>query len=556
LQIAFSESIFHLGGGVKTILLSVLLLPLSLAAQTQITEEAYTPDRSAANLNETILNTSNVATSNFGKLFSYTVDASIFAQPLYVPNVAIAGAGTHNVVYVATMANSIYALDADTSQPALWYENFGLGVTTQTETNIPLYGIMSTPYIDLPNFRMYFVTYTTESGADVYRLHVLDIRSGVELMPSTVISGTSSGATFDPAIQMQRPGLAFANGQIIIAFGSFGDYYTWHGWIFSYNNTLTQTGAICTTPTAIGGGLWASGRAPVVDSSGNIYFQTGNGIYDGTSNYADSFIKLNTSLNGQNGLTLADWFTPSDYASLDAVDEDLGSSGPLMIPGTTTLAGAGKEGAIYLVNSGNMGHEITGNSQIIQTFSDGGTGFFSGGVFSGGAFYNRSGSPTYYLWPNDFPLQAYEFNGATLNQTPIAHSAFPAQASSYAASLAVSANGNTAGTGIVWAAMPDTAGDRAGNEDAAILMALDAGSLNELWNSSTKTTDSPGLWAKFRSPVVTNGKVYVGSIAAASGPPATLSVYGISCSVEVTNVFVKLTPGAPPAPAVLILSVN
>jgi hypothetical protein len=545
---------------VKTLLLSVLFLPLSFAAQTQITEEAYTPDRSAANLNETILNTSDVSTSYFGKLFTYTVDASIFAQPLYVPNVSIAG-GTHNVIYVATMANSIYAFDADTNQPALWHENFGPGVTTQTETNIPLYGIMGTPYIDLPNFRMYFVTSTTENAADVYRLHVLDIRSGAELLPSAVISGSSSGVTFDPSIQMQRPGLAFANGKIIIAFGSYGDYYTWHGWIFAYDNTLTQTGALCTTPTGIGGGLWASGRAPVVDSSGNIYFQTGNGDYDGVSNFGDSFIKLNISQNGgqngQNGLSITDWFTPSDYSSLDAVDEDLGSSGPLMIPGTTTLAGAGKEGAIYLVNSGNMGHEISGNPQISQTFSDGGTGFFSGGVFSGGAFYNRSGSPAYYLWPNDFPLLEYEFNGATLNQTPIAQSSFPAQAGSYAGALAISANGSAAGSGIVWAAMPNIADDRGGNEAAGILIALDASSLNELWNSSTKSTDSPGLWAKFCPPVVTNGKVYVGSIAAASGTPAaTLSVYGISCAVEVTSVFVKLTPGAPPAPAVLILSVN
>jgi hypothetical protein len=535
---------------VKTILLSVLFLPLSLAAQTQITEEAYTPDRSAANLNETILNTSNVSTSYFGKLFSYTVDASIFAQPLYVPNVSIAGAGTHNVVYVATMANSIYALDADTSQPALWYENFGPGVTTQTETNIPLYGIMSTPYIDLPNFRMYFVTYTTENAADVYRLHVLDIRSGAELLPSTVISGSSLGVTFDPSIQMQRPGLAIANGKIIIAFGSYGDYYTWHGWIFAYDNTLTQTAALCTTPTGIGGGLWAGGRAPVVDSGGNIYFETGNGDYDGVTNFGDSFIKLTPALS------IVDWFTPSDFASLDAVDEDLGSSGPLMIPGTTTLIGAGKEGAIYLVNSGKMGHEVPNNTQIIQTFSDGGTGFFSGGVFNAGAFYNRSGSPAYYLWSNDFPLNAYQFNGSTLNQTPIAQSAFPGLSGSYSAALAISANGSAPGSGIVWASMPNQASDRAGNEDPGILRALDATSLNELWNSSEKSTDSPGLWPKFRSPVVTNGKVYIGSIAGVSGPAATLSIYGLSCPLEVTSVFVLLTPGAPPAPAVLVLSVN
>ncbi len=540
---------------IKLLVLVLTIVP-TVWAQTQVTEESYTPDRAAANLHETILNSSNVKTSSFGKLFSYRVDTSIFAQPLYVPNVPVSGQGNHNVVYVATMANTLYAFDADINQPALWSVNFGPGVGPHYQGDLPLYGIMSTPYIDGSTFRMYFVTATTENGADVYRLHVLDIRSGAELLPSVVISGSASGVTFDPSIQLQRPGLAMANGHIIIAFGSLGDFFSYHGWVFAYDTSLNRTAMLCITPTGTEGGIWMSGRAPVVDPNNNIYFETANGTYDGTANFGESFIKLT------NNLAITDWFTPSDFDALTAVDEDLGSSGPLMIPGTATLVGGGKEGIVYLVNTANMGKEWAGNGQIIQSFSNGGTGFFSGGIFNGGAFYNKANDPNYYIWSNSFALNAYHFNGATLSLPATAQSSFPGPAESYGASLAVSANGSTTGTGIVWAAMPNIAGLGEGNEDPGILRAFDATTLTELWNSSLKSSDSFGLWSKFRSPVVANGKVYVGSIAGVNGPQATLSVYGLICSSvpEVTNVFIELNVKAPPpktpGPKMLILSTN
>ena len=537
--------------------LFVLLLTISptLWAQTQVTEEAYTPDRAAANLHETILNPSNVNSASFGKLFSQTVDTSIFAQPLYVPNVPVPGKGNHNVVYVETMANSVYAFDADTNQPALWSINLGPGVGPHYQGDLPLYGIMSTPYIDVSSFRMYLVTSTTESGADVYRLHVLDIRSGTELLPSVVISGSSSGATFEPSVVMQRPGLALVNGEIIIAFGSLGDMFTYNGWIFAYNTSLNQSAVLCLTPTGSEGGIWMSGRAPVVDSRNNIYFETANGTYDGVSNFGESFIKLNTSL------AILDWFAPDDFASLNSVDEDLGSSGPLLIPGTSTLIGAGKEGIVYLVSTNNMGKEWAGNSQILQSFSNGGTGFFNGGVWNGGAFYNSTANPTYYLWANSLPLSAYPFNGTTLNVNGVTHSSLSGFSESYGASLAVSANGPTPGTGILWATMPNAAEERFSNENPGILMAFNAANLNELWNSSLNSGNSPGLWSKFRSPVVANGKVYLGSNAGVNGPQATLSVYGLTCASvpEVTNVFINLNvAGQPttPGPAILLLSAN
>lgn len=513
-------------------------------AQVSITTEGYDNSRTDANLSETVLNTSNVNVAQFGKLFSYSVDGSIYAQPLYVPNVTINGT-KHNVVYVATMNDVVYAFDADsnagTNAYPLWKVDFrnpaaGVGpVLSPGNIIADNIGIESTPVIDLATNTIYLVSYATESGQYVYRLHAMDITSGAEkfggpVVLSASVPGTglgSSGGTlaFSPGQQMQRTALGLANGMVFITFGAFGDLYTYHGWILTYNTqTLQQVRALCITPNGHNGSIWASGRGPVIDSNNNIYFMTGDGDYDGINEFGDSFLKFSTT-NGT-GFSLTDWFTPYDFLTLDADNEDIGSSGPLMIPGTSLIVGGGKAGNLYVVNTANMGHVWAGNSQIVQWFSLGSR------IFTGPAFYNRTtgSGPWLYIWPIQGYLTAYHFNGTNLDLAPISQNSYQAQKGSYGAALAVTANGSTPSTGIVWASMPAGPNEFDGGVVSGVVRAFDAGNLNaELWNTGMNASrDKPGLWQKFRSPLIVNGKLYVGSVTDVNhSVGATLSVYGL-----------------------------
>ena len=302
---------------------SLLLFPSLSTAQTSVTMERNDTSRTGANLNETILNTSNVNVSQFGKLYSYSVDASIYAQPLYVPNVEIPGQGvTYNVLYVATMNDSIYAFNADSNAVnggILWSANFtnpSAGVTAIPIANIVdsnalnivgNVGIESTPVIDLTSNTIYLVARTMEvSGSTtnyVARLHALDITTGAEKFGGPVViqgsvpgsgQGSSAGTlTFSPFFQNQRSGLALVNGLVVFSWASHEDLYDWHGWVMAYNaQTLAQTGIFCSTPNGENAGIWMGGRAPVVDSSGNVYYTTGNGDWDGVSSFGDSLVKF------------------------------------------------------------------------------------------------------------------------------------------------------------------------------------------------------------------------------------------------------------------------
>jgi len=518
--------------------------PRPARAQVSITTESYDNSRTVANLNETILNTSNVNVDQFGKLFSYQVDGAIYAQPLYVSNVTINGT-VHNVVYVATMNDVVYAFDADSNAGSnanpLWKVDFrnaaaGIGpILSPGNIIADNIGIESTPVIDPTTNTIYLVSYTTESGQYVYRLHAMDITSGAEKFGGPVVlsgsvpgtgDGSSSGTiTFDAAQHMQRTALGLANGMVFISFGAFGDLYTYHGWILTYNTqTLQQVGAVCITPNGHDGSIWASGRGPVIDSNNNIYFITGDGDYDGVNEFGDSFVKYGTT-NGT-GFSLTDWFTPDNFATLDSNNEDLGSSGPLMIPGTSLILGGGKGSNLYVVNTANMGHEWAGNSQIVQWWSVGGR------IFTGPAFYNRTtgAGPWLYIWPIRGYLTAYHFNGSSFDIAPASQNSYTSQPGSYSAGLAVTANGSTPGTGIVWASMPGGPNEYDGGVVSGIVRAFDASNLNsELWNSGMNSSrDNPGLWQKFRSPLVVNGKLYVGSVTDVNHSiGATLSVYGL-----------------------------
>ena len=334
------------------IALGVLLAgTVSVSVMAQVTAPAvlqrgYDPNVSGATLAETTLNTANVGPASFGHLFKLSLDANAYAQPLYVPNVAIPGLGTHNVLYVATMNDSIYAFDADAGGAPLWTVNLASFLSTvpvvwanfnfPPVSNAGNLGILSTPVIDPSTHIMYVVACTLENGTMAYRLHAIDITDGSEPYgPGVLIAGNRAGATFDARYLTQRSSLVLAKNQVIIAFGGMqsetGQPYT--GWVMSYDElTLQQSGSFNTVTANTGGGVWQSGRPPAVDGAGDVYVFVGNAEgsagYDGSSSFSESVVKLDPA----QGLALVDWFTPSKWSYLDSHDLDLSGSGPSVDP--------------------------------------------------------------------------------------------------------------------------------------------------------------------------------------------------------------------------------
>jgi hypothetical protein len=537
---------------------TVLLFLLAFVptwAQINITTERYDSSRTGANLNETVLTTSNVNSTQFGKLYSYVVDGSVQAQPLYVSNLAIPGQGSHSVLFVATMNDVLYAFDANsnaTNGGILWevdFRNIAAGVTPipivditndNTLNIVGNVGIESTPLIDLSSNTIYLVARTKEvSGTTtnyVARLHALDITTGAEKFGGPVViqgsiagkGGGSSGGTltFDPRIHNQRSSLALANGLVVFSWAAHEDLWAWHGWVFAYNaQTLQQSSIFCVAPNGQNGGLWMSGRAPVVDASGNLYYASGNGDWDGVTSFGDSVLKIGTT---GGALSLLDYFTPDDYATLQTSDLDLGSSGPLLIPGTNLLVHGGKESILYLMNISSLGYEQSGNNQIVQHFTTTGSEIHGGPVF-----WNRTTGlgPTLYIWPDDIRLQAYQFNGTTFNTNPISQSSIFAPAGSSGGVLTLSANGSTAGSGIVWSSMPFNENGEHGLHQG-VLRAFNADNLStELWDSQINASrDAMGIWPKYSPPTVANGRVYMASFPSDGVSSGAISVYGLLSS--------------------------
>ncbi len=497
-----------------------LLQALSAHAQPMpVLQRGYDANVSGANLNETTLNTSNVVPGSFGMVFTLSVNDNVYAQPLYVPALMINGT-SHNVVFVATMSDTLYAFDADVGGAPLWTLNLA---TFENATPVPVAqfaysgstniigndGILGTPVIDPSTNTMYLVALTEESGALVYRLHAVNIATGTPLTGSgVVISGSYSTMTFNPRNEWQRASLVLVGNNVVFGFGAFelestGNLYS--GWVMAYNkSTLQQTGIFATETVGNGGaGVWQSGRPPVVDSSGYVYVFTGNGYttgYDGVDNFSESVLKLNPA----SGLSLVDWFTPSAWATLDSGDLDLASSGPLLIPGTSLLAGGGKAGVFYLLNTGGLRHETANDSGAVQelTISQ---------MRGGPVYWNRStanGGPLLYTWGVSDALKSFAFNGSTLATTPSATGTVTNQI--YPGGiLTLSANGSTTGTAVLWANVT-TSGNAFNVVTPGALYAFDASNVaTELWNSNLRAADSLGNFAKLVPPLVANGRVYV-----------------------------------------------
>ena len=512
-----------------------LLAPAAFA-QTSILTQHYDNGRTGQNTGEVLLTATNVNSTTFGKLFSLPVDGYVFAQPLYVPALTIGGA-THNVVFVATEHDSVYAFDADNGGAPLWQVSLILnGGTTVPNGNVssgdivPEIGITGTPVIDPTSNTLYVVAKTLESGKYYLRLHALDITSGAEkfggpVVLTATVNGTGNGSsggklTFNPQWENQRPGLLLQNGFVYVGFAAHGDNGPWHGWILSYvAGTLAPAGAWCTSPNGGGSGLWAAGVGLAADSvgAGRIFVATGNGDFPVSGNvvptpapapsssvdFGDSIVQLALSATGT--ITPTDYFTPYNTASLDGSDTDLGSGGVLIPPDQSgtyqhVLIQTGKQGRIYMVNRDALtrdgSHYCNGCSsdpEVIGTL-DG-----VGGLWSVPAYWNGN---VYFAGTSDH-LKSYTLANGLLSQSPNSESAetigYPG------ATPVVSANGTT--NGIVWVAETHAYS----SNGPAVLRAFDATNVSSLLYASDLAGDTMGPAVKFVVPVVTNGKVYVGA---------------------------------------------
>ena len=483
-----------------------------LAADNSVLMNRYDRFATGANIHETVLNPSNVNDTSFGKLYSYYVDGAVYAQPLY----------RNGVLFVATMNDKVYAFDATKAGPPLWLRDLtnelaGVtpvpvsDITNRNDLNVVgNAGILGTPVIDEAQNALFLVARTKENGRYVQRLHKLDLGTGKDKLPPAVIEASvksssvdavSGDLRFDPRAGNQRPALAIAKGKVVIAWASHEDIQPYHGWVMAYDTaTLKQAGAFCVTPDGPEGGIWQSGRGPAIDAEGNIYFETGNGAWDGRRNFGTSVIKLAL---GAGGFIVEDYFTPHDWEALNDRDVDLGSTGPLLLPGTDLLLCGNKKGILYLIDSRHLGKITPADQGILQAVDVKG-----GRDLAGPAYWDGPAGPSIYLWTEaDFP-KAFRFDGHTLTPVPFAKGSTAAHGSP-GGSLTVSADGKKAGTGIVWATVTTRGSADHGNAPGT-LYAFDAETLKELWNSENKPKrDRLGTLVKFVPPTVINGRVYV-----------------------------------------------
>jgi uncharacterized protein YjdB len=484
--------------------------------------------RSGANLQETVLTPGNVNSGSFGKLYQFLLDGDPYAQPLYVSGLNING-GVHNVVFVATQHDSVYAFDADgkTLSP-LWKHSFidpANGVTTlkaPDDTGIvccpgPEIGITGTPVIDRGRNTLYVLVRTKESGNLFQRLQALDLSTGaikntVRVNPS--IPGTGDGGTtltFNNSHENQRSALVLSNGVVWIAWAGHSDLRPYHGWLIGYNaDSLDQVAVANVDPNGQGGGIWMSASGPAVDGAGNLVFTAGNGDFNpAKGNYGQSFLKVSPS--GQ----FVDYFTPYNWADENKTDTDIGGGGALIPPQQggahpNIALNAGKDNNIYVVDLDNMGKfNSANNGQIVQVVTN---------AFSPNSSDIFRGSPAYfngrvYFGALNDVLKAFSLSNGLLSTKPVAQGGtkfgFPG------ATPSISANGSA--NGIVWVI---------DNKGHGVLRAYDAATLKELYNSSSSRDDSGSNYCRFTVPTISNGKVFVGTLGS-SGTPARITVYGL-----------------------------
>ncbi len=494
-------------------MLSVMLVSSAIAQQPFLTSRGDAT-RSGANTNETMLTTSNVNSVSFGHLFSAPIDYQALAQPLYMPNVMIGGQ-SHNVVYVVTQSDSVYAFDADDGTQ-LWSASMLNGGVTASSKYLPCgtgqgfteEGIAGTPVIDSITNTMYLVAKTVFNGTVYHYLHALDITSGADLVAPVKIAATSTSlkghvTVFNSLHQKNRPGLLLQNGTLYMGFGSNGCNDSNSGWVLAYDVTnqqnIQQTGVFNTSPDIGLTSIWQTGNGLAADENGNLFVATAESVnYDvpaGGQSYSNSVLKLSPApwTTSPAQPQLADYFTPASVAYLNSHDQDVSSVGPLVLPDLEgsyphEVIASSKEGIVYVINRDEMGWYSAAGDNIIQEFAL----ITNGELMCSPAYWNGM----IYFIPDGAPLQAFQVSNGLW--TP---SAQTAKTLGGASSPAVSSNGNT--NGIVW-------------EISGTLNAYDAFSLKQLYASPTNLPKR----AHFATPTVANGKVYLAT-------QTTLEAYGL-----------------------------
>ena len=502
--------------------------PQSVAVLTQHNDNT----RSGWNDNETALTTSNVNVQQFGAVFTLPVDDQVYAQPLVVGHVSVGG-GSHNVVYIATVNNTLYAYDGDNGRP-YWQAGFtapGMRPPRNTDMtgacgggyqdfsgNI---GIVGTPVIDTTRGTMYFVARSTTGSTFVQYLHAVNIVDGNEIAGSpTQITATYSGngdgsvngvIAFDAQRQNQRQGLTLLNGIVYVTFSSHCDWGPYHGWILGYDAaTLQQRVVYNATPNGYAGGMWESGTGMAADAAGNLYVVTGNGTVgdsaDPTSptNRAESALKL-TPVGSTLGV--ASYFTPYDYQYLNDNDLDYGSMGGLLIPNSGYYLTGAKDGTLYLLNKDAMGGYLSSGNQVQQVVPLGGTA----NMHCQTAYFKGSAREFVYVWSENDPLRAIPFDRTSNLLAPQSQVLGPVGPTGQSgAVLSVSSNGSKDGTGIVWASYAFS-GDAEHAVSPGVLRAFAANDITqELWNNRQNVArDGAGNYAKFSAPTIANGHVYL-----------------------------------------------
>lgn len=504
-------------------------------ARAQVLTSQYDNSRTGATVHETALTPANVNPNRFGKLFSLKVDGAVYGQPLYFPGLDIPGKGKHNVVFVATEHDSVYAFDADGAGEPLWEVSFlnSEGVTTVSARDAacpfisPEVGITPTPAIDLEWGTLYVLARTKESqgmlssSRYVQKLHALALTTGVEKFGGPVeikasMPGRGDGSSggrldFDPLRELPRAALLLSKGKVILTWASSCDVGPYHGWVIAYDaHTLRQTAVFNTSPDAGQSGIWAGDAGPAADEDGNVFAATGNGAFDavrGGRDFGDTVLKLGLSADG---FTVSDYFTPFNEAQLNDNDDDLGSGGPVLLPGQPgkhprLLLVAGKGRTLYVVDRDRMGRYQAGSdSHAVQTFN------LMGSAFGAPAYWNGH----VYIAASDDFLRDFAVDQGLLKLRTVGNFRF----SDPGATPSVSANG--ANNGIVW-----TLTSKHWNEPdrrPAVLRAYDANDItHELYSSEQNgKRDRAGVGLRFVIPMVAGGRVYV----AAKGE---VDVYGL-----------------------------
>jgi hypothetical protein len=503
-----------LGAGSALTLALTLALPMS--GQVDVLTQHNDAARTGTNLHETTLTPASVNQQHFGMLFKHVVDDQVYSQPLVATHIRLDG-GTHDLVYITTVNNSVYAFDANDASATkpIWHVNFGTPANlnsaafgcTDMNGNI---GIVGTPVIDEAKTALYVVALTKVGDKFEQRLHALDLATGAELPNSPA---TIAAPDFDPLMQNQRPALFLNRGRVYIGYASHCDKGPYHGFLLAYDAaTLKQTGVFNTSPGGEGASIWQSGQAPATDANGNIYIVTGNGSWNGTTQWSESFLKLDPDL------TLLDWFTPTNHFQLDKDDNDLDSSGATLIPGTHLVLGGGKEGVLYSIDTQKFGH--LGDEHAIQHFKATGSHLHS-------IVYWKSAAhgDLLYIWGQRDKARVYRLDGTRIAETPVATR--PERNEGHpGAMLSLSANGDK--DGILWAAIHAT-GDSWHESRPGILHAYAADDItHELWNSlQNPSRDDCNYYSKMAPPTIANGKVYLSSFGTQNTGTGQLCVYGL-----------------------------